>query len=292
MKVAKGIIPQNEFILVAGIAGVGKTTFAASFPKPIVCYIEGGSYFLNVDRFERATSFEEVVSQLKELLTTEHDYKTLVFDSLDHFEPLVNNSVCIENEWKMIEDGGFGRGTAAVFKKWCGFLDLFREIRKKMNVVLIAHSAVKQINDPMKSGAYDRHEIKLKEKTGALFKEAVDAVLFCTLEVHLKEDAQTKKMKPIGDGSRVMYTQSRPSHEAKNRFNLPYRLPLSYESYVEAKQKNQVETPDILKDRIREYIAAVSNLETQAKAQAAFEKAGDDTTELAKILNKLTVILK
>lgn len=289
-QVTKGQIKENDFIIVAGVAGVGKTTFATSWPDSITMDIEGGSSFLDVTRLPRPKNFQEIMAQINELNTSKHSFKTIVIDSLDHMEPLVNQAACEENGWKTIEDGSFGKGYAAAFSKWLSFTDALKSLRQKMNLILICHTTVKKIADPMQMQEYDRHELKLRDKTAALFKESVDAILFCTFETNLLE-TKTGKVRAIGDGARVMLTQARPSHEAKNRYGLPYRLPLEFSAYERARERGAADSLDALRERINEGISALKDKEVAARAEKAAKEAGDNAEKLNRILNQLLTML-
>ena len=289
-QISSGVIHQNDFILVYGIPKVGKTTFACDFENSIIMDIEDGSKNLNVKRGKKIEHFKEIIPALGELLVDKHIFKTIVVDSLDSIEAMINKCVCEENGWKAVEDGAFGKGYAAAQAKWIELVDQLKKLREKMNVVLIAHSTVKQVNDPMKNSAYDRHEIKLRDKAAALFKESVDAILYCTYEYHTKE-AANGKVKAIGDGSRIMYTQSRPAHEGGNRYGLPYKLALSYSAYREARESAGVDEIANLKKIISEGIAELKEPDLKEKVSKALAKAKDNKTDLEKIQNRLSEIL-
>ena len=73
-----------------GIPGVGKSTLAASFPNPLILDIEGSTGRLDVDRVDlRKEKFSTVMEWLRRLAKEEHDYQTLVIDTIDWLEPKV-----------------------------------------------------------------------------------------------------------------------------------------------------------------------------------------------------------
>src|SRR5271165_6939092 len=85
--VTKGKLKKPFTVLVYGVDGVGKTTFAAGAPNPIFIGQEHGSNNLDVSRGRAPKDFDEIVADLKELRDDQHDYKTVVLDSLDWMEP-------------------------------------------------------------------------------------------------------------------------------------------------------------------------------------------------------------
>jgi len=68
-----------------GDSGVGKTTLALKFPKPVVIDLEGGTDLYG-ESFEfdilRASTADEVMEAVQWLLTHRHSYRTLVIDPI------------------------------------------------------------------------------------------------------------------------------------------------------------------------------------------------------------------
>ena len=83
------------------------------------------------------------------------------------------------------------------------------------------------------ASAYDRYQLKINDKAAALVREAADAVLFARFETELVRDGSNEraKAKVRGEGVRIMYTESRPGFDAKNRFNLPFVMPLDWKAF-------------------------------------------------------------
>ena len=69
-----------------------------------------------------------------------------------------------------------------------------------------------------------------------MVREAADAVLFARFETELVRDGGNgrSKAKVRGEGVRIMYTESRPAFDAKNRFNLPFAMPLNWKTFGDA----------------------------------------------------------
>ncbi|GAB5501168.1 MAG: hypothetical protein PsegKO_34790 [Pseudohongiellaceae bacterium] len=101
--IRRGTAPQPPNILVHGVAGVGKTTFGAGAPAPILIRTEDGLGVLDVPHFPLAESFEAVMDALEVLRSQPHEFQTVVIDSIDWLEPLVWQEACRENNWKTIE---------------------------------------------------------------------------------------------------------------------------------------------------------------------------------------------
>jgi len=291
-KVTRGKIATPHFVIIYGPDGVGKTSFAASAPNPIFLEPEQGSANQDVARFPGIKTFAEARAAVNELRTEKHDYKTLAIDSIDWLEPLVWAQVCVEGGGvKLIDEayGGYGKGYTAATRLWAEFIADLKALRqeKSMNVVLVAHSHVKTFNDPYQAQPYDRHQLKLNDKAAALWREAVDAVLFATYETFVTTPEKGKKAKAFGDGKRVLYTERRPSFDAKNRDGLPFEIPLSWQEYSSAVNKSEPNELALIKKDIEDRIAGETDGNLKALMEKGYKNAGDNLQNLGIILNTI-----
>lgn len=235
--ITKGREQQPPRIMIYGSEGVGKSTFAALAPNPVFVQTEDGLSEIDCSKFPLAKSFDDVVLQLQAVRDEQHDYGTVVIDSLDWLERLVWDRVCADYGVKCIEkaDGGYGKGYVHALTYWRQIVSILNDIRSKrgMAVVMIAHAAVERFEDP-EHAAYDRYTPRLHKKACSLVCEWVDAVLFASRR--LRVDSTTGKAAPVGadGGERILRTNGSPACIAKNRFGLPTELPLSWAAFVEA----------------------------------------------------------
>lgn len=288
-KISNGKIDCPIFITIYGPDGCGKSTFASDAPSPIFICSETGTNHLDVSRLPRPKTFQELMAMVDELSTQVHPYETLVIDSLDWAEPLIWQEVVTEAGVKFIGDIGYGKGYDAALNKWQNLINKLKALREKMNVILIAHSVVKTFQDPIQNMGYDRYELKLHAKAAGLIREAVDAVLFATYEVFTKKDGQ--KTRAFGDGARVMFTERRPGHDAKNRFGLPYQLDLSWDEFFKAVKSGEPDAPESIKKDINQMLSQIKDEALKKLVTETAEKAGNDAKQLAKIQNRLRIKL-
>ena len=228
-------------IIVHGVAGVGKTTFAADSDKPVAVCTEDGLGVLKIPHFPLARSFEEVVEALAALHSEPHEHRTLVVDSLDWLEPLVWQHACKINNWSTIEEPGYGKGYIAALDLWRQYLDWINALRedRRMMVVQLAHTDIKRFDSP-EHEPYDRYVIKLHARAAALLQEHADVVMFANYRIStVKSDVgfNKKVTRALGSGERVLYTAERPAFLAKNRYGLPDVLPLDWEAFAAAMPK-------------------------------------------------------
>src|SRR3954464_2258620 len=121
-----------------GPAGVGKTTAAIQFPNAYIIDSEKGSE--NYDKLITASGsvvyqtndINEVVAEVKALLTEKHDFRTLVIDPITP----IYNDLLEKCEMKVGSD--FGRHYGAANKEMKRLANLIMTL--DMNVVITAHA--------------------------------------------------------------------------------------------------------------------------------------------------------
>lgn len=229
-------------LLVYGTEGIGKSTLAARAPKPIFIQTEDGLGEIDCHKFPLAKSFAEVQSSLAALLNEEHDFQSVVVDSLDWLERMIWDAVCQDYGAKSIEkvDGGYGKGYIYALTPWRQFIDQLSALHHNrcMAVILIAHAKVEKFDDP-ESSPYDRYSPRLHKHAAALLTEWCDAVLFASRKFRTQtEDAGFGRKRTIAHaigkdgGERVLRTVGGPSCVAKNRYSLDGELPLDWNTLL------------------------------------------------------------
>jgi hypothetical protein len=229
-------------ILVYGTEGVGKSSLAATTPKPIFIQTEDGLGEIDCDKFPLAKSLEDVVAALTELETQQHDYQTVAIDSLDWLERLIWDAVCRRESATTIEKvgGGYGKGYTLALDYWRRLIDKLGNLHRDrgMMVFLIAHAKVEKFEDP-EAPAYDRYSPRLHKHASAIITEWCDAVLFATKRFTTRTEEsgfgrQRAIAAPVGaaGGDRILKTVGGPSCVAKNRYRLKPEIPLAWDAIV------------------------------------------------------------
>lgn len=289
--ITKGRVSRPLRVLLYGVPGVGKTTFAAAAPSPIFLGAEDGSDQHDVARFPVPENWRDVRAAAQMLATEEHPYRTLVIDTLDSLEPLCWAEVVRrDSKASSIEDvgGGYGKGYVAAVDEWRGLVSDLERLRDKgIGVVALAHSVVRTFKNP--SGPdYDRFVLKLHDKAAGLFVEHADAVLFAQFEEVVSAE-RGKRAKGLHTGARVIRTVRSAAWEAKNRHDLPDPLPLDYVGFAEAVTSHRPAAAGDIRAQIDAHLAQVPE-ETAAKVRAAVAAAGEDSAQLARIVNRLVTL--
>ena len=231
-------------LLCYGVEGIGKSTLAADAPKPIFIPTEDGLDQIECDSFPLATRLADVEAALRSLREEEHNYETVVIDSLDWLERLIWDALCEQYGVTSIEkvDGGYAKGYTHALTHWRRVLDDLGTLRNQRSlcVILLAHAKIEKFEDPEHS-AYDRYSPRLHKHANALVTEWTDAVLFATRKIITKtEDAGFNRERTIasglgaGGGERILRCVGSPACVAKHRYGLPAELPLSWLALMQA----------------------------------------------------------
>jgi hypothetical protein len=238
--VTHGKSPKPPRIVLYGTEGIGKSTWAASAPKPIFIQTEDGLDGIDVAKFPLCQTIEDVGMQLAELWTDQdHDFQTVVLDSLDWMEQLAWRKVCQEAGTDSIEKvgGGFGKGERRAVPLMQGILSQLNVLRERgMIVICIAHAGIERMEDP-ESAPYTRTAPRLHKYVAPIVCEWADAVLFAGRKMRVKtEDAGFNRQRGTavavgkGGGERYLRTVGTPAILAKNRYALPEELPMRVEA--------------------------------------------------------------
>ena len=214
-------------IVIYGVPGIGKTSLAAEFPDPIFIQTEEGAGNLELTTFaaEPFTTFGQIDEAIELLLTGDHEFRTVVVDSLDWLEPIVWAETCRGNKWQSIEEPGFGKGYAIADVTWrylLGRLGMLRD-QRGMTLILLAHEEVKTFADPERD-SYDRYRLRLHKRAAEMVVENADVVGFMNYVTTIKREKSgfgKETAKASSAGQRVLHLTERPAFTAKNRFDLP-----------------------------------------------------------------------
>ncbi len=242
MNISRGKLCKAKKIVLYGVEGIGKSTFASHFPEPVFIDVEDSTVEMDVSRFDKPSSFPMLLQQVQYVAQNPSVCKTLVLDTLDWAEKFAYETVCMQKGWKSIEDGGYGSGYRFAYETMGSLLnELTNVVNSGVNVLLIAHAAIQKFEQPDELGAYDRWELKLqtskKCNTAAMVKEWADMVLFAnykTTVVNVDGQGAVKGKNKVQGGKRVMYTSHNPCWDAKNRFGLPEEMPFDFAQLVQS----------------------------------------------------------
>lgn len=219
-------------LTILGDSGLGKTSLACTFPSPIVIRGEDGLQSIPDGRRPDALPLIEKADQLWDqlmiLIQQDHEYKTLVIDSVTALERIFIQNILDADPKKPASInqalGGYGNGAAAVgamhqrVRKACGVL----RDRKGMHIVFIAHAETETITPPDDED-YTRYSLRLGKKSIAPYVDDVDMVAFVKLATFTM--GEEGKRKAISTGERVVIAHATASNVSKNRYGIEEDIP-------------------------------------------------------------------
>jgi phage nucleotide-binding protein len=233
---AKPLGQRPIIMTIFGEGGMGKTTLAAMMPKPVFIRTEDGTMSLmgndEVSLFDLATSSQDVLDQIEALATQDHDFKTVVLDSITQLATMIEAEiVAADPKAKSINQagGGYGAGYNAAaerhrqVREWIGAL----AHEKGMNVVFIGHADTETLDLP-DMDAYARYTVRMHKKSLPHYTDNVDLVGFIRLKTFVRGDGDKKRA--ISTGEREIICHPVASNVSKNRFGIAAPLEFSFET--------------------------------------------------------------
>lgn len=234
--ITSGPTATAQKVVLYGVEGIGKSTFASHFPNPIFIDVEGSTSNMDVKRYPTPQSWQMLMDEIEDLKQNKN-YQTLVIDTADWAEGICKEHLMNKNNWDAIDASGYGVKFVALSTEFGKILNQLSDlVELGINVVVNAHTKMKKKEEPDQMGAYDRYQLKMEERTSALLKEWADMLLFANYETTIVTDSKTQSKKATG-GKRVMYATHHPAWDAKNRHGLPDKLPLEFSAIAHIFQK-------------------------------------------------------
>lgn len=215
--------------LIYGPPGLGKTSLAAEYPAPVFLQTEDSAVAgIKFQSFGHLTSYDDVMEAVTELYNGEHNFETVVLDTVDALEPLVRAATCKRNNWADIETPGYGKGYIACDVEWTDFIKGINALRtdRNMNIVLIGHSEIQRFDDPQTT-SYSRFDFRLHKRAHEMISDEMDCILFINQDPTIKVDKQgfnKERARAEGGFQRWIYTERTPTRNAKNRYNMPSQI--------------------------------------------------------------------
>ncbi len=210
-------------VLMHAVEGIGKTSLAAEFPNPVYLPTTGEKTpnGITLPTPGTVSSWDDLVGLIGELATDDHDFRTLIIDSMDGIEPLVWRETAQRNKWETIESPGYGKGYLAADLVWRELIDGCDYLRteKRMAVVLISHSDRISHEEPGHQ-PYKRYDLRLQKRAQAILCDWSDFILFVNSKIEMKEadvGFNKKHTHAEGGGTRWIFSDARPAFLAKNR---------------------------------------------------------------------------
>lgn len=242
-------------ITIVGTPGSGKSSLGALFHNPVFIQAEDGSSVFEswpdelqpmlfpklprADHKTKVSTLGTLKEQLFALGTQEHDYKTLVIDSVTSLHSLFEHEVCENYGVDNVADaaGGFHKGYLVVKEMHAEVKAICDRLRDKkgMTVIFLAHSGIQKVKNRPDAEEYSVYSLEMHKESVSVYTNLVDAVLYLRQDEFVKGGATDKKGvttklgKVIQTGDRILVTSGdgRIGYvNAKNRYNLDSEIAL------------------------------------------------------------------
>ncbi len=259
---AKKAVPQAPVLTVVGFPGVGKSTLAALFPSPIFIQAENASTVFETWEESAQPAFmpelptpnskknvkpsEVLLAQLRELVTQDHPYKTVVLDTITSLNTLIEAEIVEFDPSPDVQDignaaGGFHKGFLVAAGIHAKIRSACEHLRKRgIAVVFLSHTGVvKMKNRPDAGSEYTAFSIDMPEKARQIYVSSSDAVIYLKSKDFVmghesnKKGQTTKFGRVSNTGERVLITSSDGTIgyiDAKNRYSLPEEMEVEHGS--------------------------------------------------------------
>lgn len=203
-KSCKEVKLSKQKIIVYGRPKVGKSTFCSYFEDAIFLATEPGLNHLEVFKVN-ITTWEDFLKVCGEIATGDHNFKTVVIDTVDNLVDLCSDYMCKQNN---IDHPGDLKGGK-------GWTDITSELRRKLvklaslpyGLVIVSHSKQEEIETKTKK--YNRFTIDIGGKNKSLILNMADIILFIDSEIRDGEEIGVIRTKPsvfwdAGDKSELL----------------------------------------------------------------------------------------
>ncbi|MDR7927209.1 ATP-binding protein [Acidithiobacillus thiooxidans] len=221
-----------------GANGIGKTTFGAGMPKPFVLAVEDGIGKIPVSHDKaHAKDYDTIIQTLMEVgaYFQRGEFKTLVVDSMDALQKKIMDKILREHGKKTLSDFSYGKGYELFRQEWEGYRDLMERFHVELNahVLLTAQGEVRPIADPV-NGSHDTYSMRIDKRAVGVLRDWADLVGYAQLRADPVRDKEGNITRLITTGERILSTSPSAAFDAKNRFDLPEKLPLAWVSLDQA----------------------------------------------------------
>ena len=255
-----GANPAPPIVTVVGSPGTGKTSFAGMFPNALFVQAENaGTVFETWAQDVQPTMlpvlpkaakdeagnitqspYKVLMDQLREVATAEHEFKTLVIDSVTALSRKLETEIALTDDVATVADaaGGFHKGYTQLASMHAEIIYACEMIRKRKNmaVVFLSHAGIVKVkNRPDEGAEYTVYSLDMHKDSAQAYISNSDAVVYIKKEEFIqgaesnRKGQTTKFGRAMQTGERVLITSGDGLVgyvAAKSRYPMPVEIPL------------------------------------------------------------------
>lgn len=170
--------PFEFTVLLYGEPKIGKSEACARIPDALFVQTEAGLKNLEVFKTPLVETWEQFLDIAKEVHEGDHQYKTIIVDTIDGMYQLCAKYVCKKHGWDHESDLDYGKGYARIR------VELLRVLNKlaalNTGLVLVGHSKLKEVKT--KVGNFDKVTLAFSNSIEEAIVAFVDIGLYCRVE--------------------------------------------------------------------------------------------------------------
>jgi DNA polymerase III delta prime subunit len=236
-------------IILYGPEGTGKSTTANRFPATYWLNAESSTHDFEAYEEQVPKTYTELLDHLEALAEQPHNFRTLIIDTLDKVEIMMTAHLCARNNWTNITDPAYGKGYAERSAEFQHFWSLIKDIneRRGMAIILIAHSQIVKVEDPILP-AYDKHTLQLYKTENAFIRREADLIGYCMIETYTQSSDGTRNLATTA-GKHVIKVRPHPAYDAKTRkAAMPDELDMSADAILQYYKPNRTQNKETKKE--------------------------------------------
>lgn len=215
--------PKGLRIIVYGVPGSGKTTFASKLQNNLFVDFENGTHGLDVAKIapkDVPDSYSGMKGILHELKRDHQGFEHITIDTADKCELDLSDTLARE---KGVEDiftvNDYGRTVAVHKRGMASVLDKATDlVNTGFDVIVLAHDTTRKCEPLEKNDGktYDHTEMRLSKSVAALFTDWADVIIYIGFKTFIVEGDKGTKAHVSG-GTRWAYCSYSNDFEAKHR---------------------------------------------------------------------------
>ena len=219
--------PKETFyettMLCYGAAKAGKSTFCSQADKALFLATEAGLNHLETYQIP-ITSWDDLLNAAAEIAKGEHDFKTIIIDTVDNAFKFCAEHVNKQNGVQHEGDLSYGKGYALIKNEFHRVLTKLSQL--PTGLILVSHAEEREIDS--RTGKYTKVTPSLPTAARKLILGMVDIIGFVDFQEHITKEGKT-------EFKRIIRTKPSKHYEAGDRTGfLPETLPLDYKIFEQA----------------------------------------------------------